>query len=52
MALAILEEMCGVRSGVVDPVSPLIASFGGQELQPHQDAVIARAEALILDIGR
>jgi len=46
MALAILEEMCGIRSGVVDPVSPLIAGFGGQELQPHQDAVITRAAAL------
>jgi len=34
MALAILEEMCGIRSGVVDPVSPLIAGFGGQGCSP------------------
>ena len=52
MALAVIEAMSGVSAGVNDPVSPFIAAQGGQELQPHQDAVISRAAALVEDIGR
>jgi len=51
LALAIIEQLSGVKSGVVDPLSPLAASYGGQELQPHQDAVIAKAAALVSAIG-
>jgi acetoin utilization deacetylase AcuC-like enzyme len=44
--LAILEEMAGVRTGLEDPLLDLLAAFGGQDLQPHQDAVIQRAAKL------
>ena len=44
--LAILEEMAGVRTELADPLLGLLAAFGGQELQPHQAAVIAEAEKL------
>jgi acetoin utilization deacetylase AcuC-like enzyme len=44
--LAILEEMAGVRTGLEDPLLGLLAAFGGQELQPHQDAVIQKAARL------
>jgi acetoin utilization deacetylase AcuC-like enzyme len=44
--LAILEEMAGVRTGLKDPLLDLLAGFGGQEIQPHQDAVIREAAKL------
>jgi acetoin utilization deacetylase AcuC-like enzyme len=44
--LAILEELSGRRTEVADPLLGLLASFGGQELQPHQDAVIRQATKL------
>ena len=46
--LAILEEMAGVRTGLEDPLLALLAAFGGQELQPHQDAVIQEAAKLAM----
>ena len=45
--LAILEEMAGVRTGLADPLLELLAAFGGQELQPHQDAAIREAMKLV-----
>lgn len=45
--LAVLEEMSGERTECQDPFLPIIAGFGGQELRPHQDEVIRRAEALL-----
>ncbi len=45
--LAILEEMAGVRTGLEDPLLGLLAAFGGQDLQPHQDAVIREAAKLV-----
>jgi len=44
--LAIIEELSGVRTGLEDPLLGLLAAFGGQELQPHQDAVIQEAAKL------
>jgi acetoin utilization deacetylase AcuC-like enzyme len=44
--LAVIEELSGVRTGVVDPFEEILAGLGQQELQPHQDAVIKQAEAL------
>src|ERR1700704_3862457 len=44
--LAILEEMAGVRTGLADPLLALLAAFGGQEIQPHQEAVVREAEKL------
>jgi acetoin utilization deacetylase AcuC-like enzyme len=41
--LAILEEMAGIQSGLADPLLDLLAAFGGQEIQPHQDAVVREA---------
>jgi acetoin utilization deacetylase AcuC-like enzyme len=41
--LAILEEMAGIRTGLADPLLDLLASFGGQEIQPHQEAVVREA---------
>jgi acetoin utilization deacetylase AcuC-like enzyme len=45
--LAILEELAGVRSGLADPLLELLAGFGGQDLQPHQEAVIREASKLV-----
>jgi acetoin utilization deacetylase AcuC-like enzyme len=47
--LAVVEELSGIRSGVDDPFLPIFEGIGGQELQPHQDAAIAAAEA---NLGR
>ena len=44
--LAVMEELTGVKTAVTDPMAPHAATAGGQELQPHQDAIIRRAEAL------
>jgi acetoin utilization deacetylase AcuC-like enzyme len=44
--LAVLEELSGVKTAVNDPMAPRAAAAGGQELQPHQDVVIRRAESL------
>ena len=41
--LAIIEEMAGVRTGLEDPLLELLAGMGGQDLQPHQAAVIDEA---------
>jgi acetoin utilization deacetylase AcuC-like enzyme len=44
--LAVMEELSGVKTPVNDPMAPRAVSAGGQELQPHQDAIIRRAERL------
>ena len=41
--LAVLEAMSEKDSGVADPVEPLISGMGGQDLQPHQFHIIAKA---------
>jgi acetoin utilization deacetylase AcuC-like enzyme len=46
-AHAVIEEMAGVRTDCVDPLLGWYANMGGQELQPHQDAVIQAAAALL-----
>jgi acetoin utilization deacetylase AcuC-like enzyme len=45
--LAIMEELAGVRTELADPLLDLLAQFGGQDLQPHQDAVVRDAEKLV-----
>ena len=45
--IAVLEQLSGRRSGVVDPFEDNAATAGGQDLQPHQSARIAEAEALV-----
>ncbi len=49
-ALAVMEELVGERSGVDDPFLGLMAGLGGQELQPHQDEAIRRAESLLANL--
>jgi len=43
--LAVMEELSGERTEVVDPFLEFFESIGGQALQPHQDALIRAAEA-------
>jgi acetoin utilization deacetylase AcuC-like enzyme len=45
--MAVLEALSGIKSGVEDPFQELFSMTGQQELQPHQDALITRAEALL-----
>jgi acetoin utilization deacetylase AcuC-like enzyme len=44
--LAIIEELAGKRTGLADPLLGLLAGFGGQEIQPHQEAVVQQAAKL------
>ncbi len=48
--VAVMEELSGIATGIVDPFDRIHATMGQQELQPHQAAVIDQAEAL-LDIA-
>jgi acetoin utilization deacetylase AcuC-like enzyme len=45
--LAVMEELSGVKTAVDDPMAPRAAAAGGQELAPHQDEVIRRAERML-----
>lgn len=49
-ALAVMEELSGVKTGVEDPFYGLMSTMGGQELQPHQDVAISAAENLLDNI--
>ena len=44
--LAVMEELSGVKTPVDDPMAARAAAAGGQDLQPHQDEIISRAETL------
>src|SRR5690606_6287763 len=48
--LAVLEALSGVKTAIEDPFAPMHEGLGGQELQPHQDAVIAQAEKLVKEM--
>jgi acetoin utilization deacetylase AcuC-like enzyme len=48
--LAVIEEFSGIRTPVVDPYLEELTLMGGQELQPHQSAVIDAAAALVRNI--
>jgi acetoin utilization deacetylase AcuC-like enzyme len=48
--LAVIEEMMGVRTGVADPYLPIFGGMGGQDLQPHQKALIDQAAALVKNV--
>ena len=50
--LAVMEQLSGQRSVVGDPMFESASTAGGQELQPHQDAVITLAEQLLAGIPR
>ena len=42
--LAVMEELSGIKTAVDDPMAARAKSMGGQDLQPHQDEIIRRAE--------
>jgi acetoin utilization deacetylase AcuC-like enzyme len=44
--LAIIEEMAGVRTGLDDPLLHILAAMGGQDIQPHQEAIVRQAAKL------
>src|ERR1700738_4416190 len=44
--LAVIEELAGVRTGLDDPLLDLLGAMGGQEMQPHQEAVVREAAKL------
>ena len=50
--MAVLEELSGKQSAVEDPFAETAGTAGGQELQPHQSAAIAEAEALVEQLRR
>ena len=50
LGLAVIETMAGIRTGVEDPFLGFFAALGGQDLQPHQDAAIRAAEALLTNV--
>ena len=45
-ALAVLERLSGVTTGVTDPLGPRLETIPGQELAPHQADRIAAVAAL------
>jgi acetoin utilization deacetylase AcuC-like enzyme len=45
--LAVLEEMTGIKTPMADPWAPLMAKWGGHELAPHQERIIAAAAELL-----
>ena len=46
LGLAVIEELSGVRTEVEDPFLEIFSGYGYQELQPHQEAVIAEVARL------
>jgi acetoin utilization deacetylase AcuC-like enzyme len=48
--LAVVEELCGIRTEPSDPFLPLAQGTAYQDLQPHQHAVIERACDLLARI--
>jgi acetoin utilization deacetylase AcuC-like enzyme len=44
--LAVMEALSGTETEVVDPYLEFLEGLTGQELQPHQDAVIKKCEEL------
>jgi acetoin utilization deacetylase AcuC-like enzyme len=50
--LAILEQLSGIRTECDDPFLGVLQRGPGEVLQPHQDAAVARAEALVERVPR
>jgi len=47
MGLAVLEELAGLRTEIRDPFLALAKDLGGQELQPHQQAIIEQSRQVL-----
>ncbi|MEQ8799442.1 MAG: class II histone deacetylase [Salinisphaeraceae bacterium] len=45
--LAVLETLSGHDTGIADPFHEFMSNLGQQELQPHQEAVIAQAQSRV-----
>ncbi len=45
--LAVLETLAGHATGIIDPLGPRLMEIGGQDLQPHQRAVVDDLTSLI-----
>jgi acetoin utilization deacetylase AcuC-like enzyme len=50
LGLAVIEAMSGIETGVVDPYRDFFANAPGQELLPHQAAVISAAAKLASEV--
>lgn len=48
--LAIMEQLSGIKTDVVDPTMDILNAQGWQELLPHQNEVIAQAEKLVANL--
>lgn len=48
--LAVVEQLSGLSAGIEDPYQMILGGLGQQDLQPHQDALITKAEALLKKI--
>lgn len=49
-ALAVIETLAGEQTGIEDPFLEPMAGLGGQELQPHQEEVIRRAQSMLANL--
>lgn len=50
LGLAVIEELSGIQTGVIDPFAEAIAFHGGLVLLPHQAAAIDAAAELVKNI--
>jgi acetoin utilization deacetylase AcuC-like enzyme len=50
--LAVLETLSGVKSGITDPYEPIWSAWPGQDLQPHQAAIVDAARSHLTDVPR
>lgn len=48
--LAIVEELCGIRTEIADPVLEFTRNYAFQQMQPHQELVLDRARELVARI--
>ena len=52
LALAVVEELCGIRSAVEDPLASYVMQWAGHDLQPHQAVVIEGAKANAIALSK
>tara|TARA_B110000261_G_C13055313_1_gene345894 strand:+ start:210 stop:1385 length:1176 start_codon:yes stop_codon:yes gene_type:complete len=50
--LAVVEQLSGIKTEVVDPFYEVMDALGGQELQSHQNIAIEEAEALLANLKK
>lgn len=50
LGLAVIEELCGIRTDTDDPYLAIAAGNGGHDLEAHQAAVIDAAAAFVDDL--